>query len=248
MNGVTDFFAVFVLLTLGAPTPGSLSAEEQMGAGGTTSEQKTEMNVQIVNATCVPEIALWINNQAAYPRFPRGLCTSDAPLPYLKAEYKIRDLKSGREAARALGFENGSRQTLILLGDFKVPRRGGDYLEVLEEANDEKSKKRLNVAFLVLPHALGKGEKLLRYRIVNGMPGQALELLLNRGAERIPVAPGGFYALEHQPPVATLDVEVGGRRLPVQINQERHFRNCTIVFYKTEQGPAFVRVFESTVL
>ncbi|MDD5260474.1 MAG: hypothetical protein PHD76_01360 [Methylacidiphilales bacterium] len=246
MSGATDFFAAFVLLILGTPIQGSLFGEEQVSAGGKTSEQKTEMSVQIVNATCVPEIAVWINNQPAYPRFPRGLCTSDAPVPYLKAEYKIRDLKSGREAVQTLELENGSSQTLLLLGDFKVPRRNGDYLESLEEAKMENGKKRPNVAFMVLPHALKKGEKLLRYRVVNGMPGQTLELLLDKGAQHIPVAPGGLYTLERQPPVATLDIEVGGSPLPVLINQERHFRNCTIVFYKTEQGPSFVRVFENT--
>ncbi len=250
MNGATDLFASFALLVLGITTAVPSPVDAQINAGDKASEQKTEMSVQIVNATCVPEIAVWINNQLAYPRFSRGLCTSDAPVPYLKAEYRMRDLKSGREAVRILEFENGNSQTLVLMGDFKVPRRAGDYLEPhVEETGahekSEKVKKPLNVAFMVLSHGMKKGERPLRYRIVNGMPEQPLELLLDNSAQRIAVAPGGLYTLEHQPAVATLNVQVEGRPFPVLINQERHFRNCTIVFYKTEQGPAFMRVFES---
>jgi len=219
-------------------------------ARGQVPEEKEWSAVQIVNATSVPTIAVYVNKQLLYPDFPQGLYTGDAPLPYSSARYQALFMKA-RLASQpvTVDFAKNEKQTMLITGDFskthppdELPQPGA----TPSPPPEGKKEYEPNVQFRVLSHSLSENEKPLRYRFFNAMPKKHLSVRSTAGASSGTVAPGKDYSFLDQPPYETFVVTVDDVETEVLINQQGHERNCTVVFFLKDGKPEFSRSFENT--
>lgn len=199
-------------------------------------------SVQIVNATCVPAIALRINDRIAYENFPQGLKTADSPASLLKAVYEAEDRQTGSRATSAkIAYEPGTNQSLVILGDFSTDTPPGVLRHPGRALTAEEKQYPPNVLFQVFSHAAT--EAPVRLRIINGMPGKRLTFVAGR--REIVVKPGEFAVLTGQPATARYLAKVDGESISLFMRQEGLIRNAMIVFFLKSGRPAFVRAFEN---
>ena len=199
-------------------------------------------SVQIVNATCVPAIALRINDRIAYENFPQGLKTADSPASLLKAVYEAEDRQTGSRATSAkIAYEPGTNQSLVILGDFSTDTPPGVLRHPGRALTAEEKQYPPNVLFQVFSHAAT--EAPVRLRIINGMPGKSL--IFVAGRREIVVKPGEFAVLTGQPATARYLAKVDGESISLFMRQEGLIRNAMIVFFLKFGRPAFVRAFEN---
>lgn len=199
-------------------------------------------SVQIVNATCVPAIALRINDRIAYENFPQGLKTADSPASLLKAVYEAEDRQTGSRATSAkITYEPGTNQSLVILGDFSTDTPPGVLRHPGRALTAEEKQYPPNVLFQVFSHAAT--EAPVRLRIINGMPGKSLTFVAGR--REIVVKPGEFAVLTGQPATARYLAKVDGESISLFMRQEGLIRNAMIVFFLKSGRPAFVRAFEN---
>ena len=199
-------------------------------------------SVQIVNATCVPAIALTINDRIAYENFPQGLKTADSPASLLKAVYEAEDRQTGSRATSAkIAYEAGTNQSLVILGDFSTDTPPGVLRHPGRALTAEEKQYPPNVLFQVFSHAAT--EAPVRMRIINGMPGKSLTFVAGR--REIVVKPGEFAVLTGQPATARYLAKVDGENISLLMRQEGLIRNAMIVFFLKSGRPAFVRAFEN---
>lgn len=199
-------------------------------------------SVQIVNATCVPAIALRINDRIAYENFPQGLKTADSPASLLKAVYEAEDRQTGSRATSAkITYEPGTNQSLVILGDFSTDTPPGVLRHPGRALTAEEKQYPPNVLFQVFSHAAT--EAPVRLRIINGMPGKSLTFVAGR--REIVVKPGEFAVLTGQPATARYLAKVDGENISLFMRQEGLIRNAMIVFFLKSGRPAFVRAFEN---
>ena len=230
------------LTTLGPAWPQTHPAVPGQKNTDKQPHEPLRASLQIINACSMPLIDLEIDGRLCYPGFTQGLYTADAPTERLKSVYTVIDPVSGDRASHSVELKPDTRQSLILIGDFSNTAQDDGKKPKTGRGTDLKIP---GPSFLVFSHEPAPGEKPLRYRLVNGIPGQVLHLL--NGKETVDVDFGKSFALCGQPPVATLHVRVENHNCPVFINQQGTPRNCTVVFYKSEKGYAFMRVFENTM-
>src|SRR4029077_18993014 len=167
-------------------------------------------SVQIVNATCVPAIALKINDRIAYENFPQGLKTADSPASLLKAVYEAEDRQTGSRATSAkVAYEPGTNQSLVILGDFSTDTPPGVLRHPGRALTAEEKQYPPNVLFQVFSHAAT--EAPVRVRIINGMPGKSLTFVAGR--REIVVKPGEFVVLTGQPATARYLAKVDGENI-----------------------------------
>jgi hypothetical protein len=199
-------------------------------------------SVQIVNATCVPAIALKINDRIAYENFPQGLKTADSPASLLKAVYEAEDRQTGSRATSAkIAYEPGTNQSLVILGDFSTDTPPGVLRHPGRALTAEEKQYPPNVLFQVFSHTAT--EAPVRLRIINGMPGKSLTFVAGR--REIVVKPGEFAVLTGQPATARYLAKVDGENISLFMRQEGLIRNAMIVFFLKSGRPAFVRAFEN---
>jgi hypothetical protein len=199
-------------------------------------------SVQIVNATCVPAIALRINDRIAYENFPQGLKTADSPASLLKAVYEAEDRQTGSRATSAkIAYEPGTNQSLVILGDFSTDTPPGVLRHPGRALTAEEKQYPPNVLFQVFSHTAT--EAPVRLRIINGMPGKSLTFVAGR--REIVVKPGEFAVLTGQPATARYLAKVDGENISLFMRQEGLIRNAMIVFFLKSGRPAFVRAFEN---
>jgi hypothetical protein len=199
-------------------------------------------SVQIVNATCVPAIALRINDRIAYENFPQGLKTADSPASLLKAVYEAEDRQTGSRATSAkIAYEPGTNQSLVILGDFSTDTPPGVLRHPGRALTAAEKQYPPNVLFQVFSHTAT--EAPVRLRIINGMPGKSLTFVAGR--REIVVKPGEFAVLTGQPATARYLAKVDGENISLFMRQEGLIRNAMIVFFLKSGRPAFVRAFEN---
>ena len=189
-------------------------------------------SVQIVNATCVPAIALRINDRIAYENFPQGLKTADSPASLLKAVYEAEDRQTGSRATSAkIAYEPGTNQSLVILGDFSTDTPPGVLRHPGRALTAEEKQYPPNVLFQVFSHTAT--EAPVRLRIINGMPGKSLTFVAGR--REIVVKPGEFAVLTGQPATARYLAKVDGENISLFMRQEGLIRNAMIVFFLEER-------------
>lgn len=192
--------------------------------------------LQIVNATCLPALSLWINGAEVYPTFLQGQQTGDAPLELSQADYEAHDPRTGHSwKSKRITYSPSSAQTLVLLGD--APQSG--------ESADPNGKNPLSgVSFLVVPHTAGTSEKPGRLRVINGLPGQDVFFPEADGKMRA-VAPGAMETFHGQPSVFTHLARVHDEEIPILMRQDETPRHAIILFFLRDGRPDFIRVFEN---
>lgn len=217
-----------------------LLAVSQSVVWGQSPEKKSPWTyLRIVNATSVPAISLSVNERMLYPQFRQGEKTSPGTFDYLSGTVEVKNLADGTAASEKFKFEPEAAQSLIILGDFKMPETPAP------ETSGPKAtgKKRPNVTFLVVSHELAGDEKPYRYRIVNGLIGESLTCSV-RGEEDVIAAPGGTATFAGKGLVCTIQVKTEKDEMPLRIHQEMPYHNVTCVFYRKQDGLAYVVIPE----
>lgn len=236
---------LFALLLLSLCASGY--SQEATPTPSATPEPKElpKTSVQIVNATSVPGISLFLDDKPFYPTFPQGLYTADAPTEMLSVTYRALDPASKLEATGKAKYEANTNQSLFITGDFK-PSANPDQLPLVKEepGTGKKASLKPSVQFRILSHVLAEGEEPLRYRFFNAMPAVPMSILTANGEQRI--VPGEIFTLVKQARQATYKIKVEQKVYDVFINQEGIHRNCTITFVLKEGKPYFFRAFENT--
>jgi hypothetical protein len=189
-------------------------------------------DAQLINATSVPQIAVAIDGRLLYPNFPQGLYTAGSATDTARVVYKIKDLRGGSERTLTMDFAPGSRQALVIYGDFSP----------LANPSAKRKTTTPNVKLFSLDYALASDESRLRYRVANLIPNQIIRLLAE--PEPVEIPPGQSFAIGGQKGMVTLQVQIGAEKIPVPIRQRQVLRNCDIIFYETGTGAAFIRFFE----
>jgi len=217
------------------------------------------VRVTIVNATCAPALCLscsGTNGLPAYPSFPQGEWTSDAPFLNPVADYAVRAPSGELLRAQRITYRPVSRQFLLLtgtLGDEGDP----DHLPGVDPAPSlpteamvlPGSRGHANLQFRLFP-CEGVVKDPCHYRIVNCMPGRTLIIRKPADGSHPPVelaylTPGNSVLLTAQPDRVLYEIEAGGVASRLEIVQEGAVANCLIPFYLREGKPAHVTVFES---
>lgn len=198
--------------------------------------------VQILNATCVPIIALKINDRVAYDAFPQGKKTADGPVPLLEAIYEAEDKQTGAQAkSEKITYEPNAYQSLVILGDFSTDTAPGELKQPGQALRAEERQYSPNVLFQVYSHAATKAP--VRLRVINGMPGKSL--IFVAGSNEIIVKPGECAVLESQLATTQYMAKVDGESIPLLMRQEGLIRNAIVVFFLKSGKPAFMRAFEN---
>jgi hypothetical protein len=201
--------------------------------------------VQIVNATSVPEVALSVNGQPFYPKFPQGLYTGDAPTELLRVRYTITEPKKGLTVETNLVFPPSKHSTVLITGDFTTNRPFVPLAEPLPgNALATNKTPPPYVVFTVLSHDLAEGEAPLRYRFFNGMKERSVRISAPNDSPR-EILPGTMTVYSGQKPMVEFESMVGEVKIPVLIRQEGLIRNCLVVFYEKNGKPTFMRAFEN---
>lgn len=218
---------------------GMIGAWLTMGTLTASPPPPATARVQIVNATCVPAIALQVNGTDTYPVFPQGQQTADGPTDSIQSKYQATDLASGEIcASKTFHHSTKTGQTVVILGDFTTPSQPAQQTaRRSSSANDTR-----NATFLHLSHA--SAGKPIRLRVINGIPERTLVF---SDAEGNPwsVPPLQMRTLSGQPATYEYAFTMDGHKIPVFIRQDTTPRNAMIIFFLKEGKPAFMRVFEN---
>lgn len=200
-------------------------------------------SVQIVNATCVPEIKLSINGKLCYPSFPQGIYTGDAPAPTLSAWYEAEDKFSQLRAKSAnINYKPDAQQSLVILGDFSTDAPPGTLRQPGPPPSPPDHPYPPNVLYRVYPH--GDEDKLVRLRIINGIPGKLL--VFSSGQQRLSIKPGFDAILEQQPPICQYSADIDGEQVAVQVHQVSLIRNAMVIFFLKDGKPDYRNIYENT--
>ncbi len=238
-----------------AATPALVAAmtPQALGHYGRVSPTLSpEVRITIVNATSVPAISLstsGTNSPVAYPVFPQGTWTGDAPLKTPSIHYLVRNMDGRFVGDRVLNFPPVSSQILLITGDLSTsgppeapPQMG------IPPSSGLKSWPP-NLQFHIYPYSTDTKEGC-RYRVVNAMPSRMLTLRSiaepNKPSRQLALlAPGNSFVFLHQPPNIEWEAEIDGQIIRVVLQQERDAKNCLIPFFLRNGHPDFIRVFEN---
>jgi hypothetical protein len=252
------FLAQAALMPLSTPTPSpSLVAVRPSALGlhghaSPTPVHSPEVRITIVNATSVPAISLSIsgtNLPVAYPIFPQGTWTGDAPLKTSSIHYLVRSIDDRLAADHILSFPPVSSQILLITGDLSTsgppdipPQLGTPPLAGLKSWTP-------NLQFHIYPYSTDTKE-VCRYRVVNAMPAKMLTLRSNaepnKPSRQLAIlAPGNSFVFLHQPQNIEWEAEIDGQVINVVLEQEGDAKNCLIPFFLRNGHPDFIRVFEN---
>ena len=220
-------------------------------AASPTPAPLPEIHITIVNATSVPFISLntaGTNLPVAYPEFPQGTWTGNAPLTNPVIDYLARNSDGHIVADRPLHFPLVSSQILLLTGDLSTSGPAEAPPPLGSPPVQGSTVWPPNLQFHIYPAAKGDSERC-RYRVVNGMPSKLL-ILRSVGESNQPsrqlalLAPGNSALFIRQPHNLQWEAEIDGRIYPVTIEQESDSNNCLIPFFLRNGRPDFIRVFE----
>lgn len=201
--------------------------------------------VQIVNATSVPEISLTINDKLFYPQLKQGEWTGDCPWPDLSIRASASDLSTGAKSdSDPIRFQPSKHQTLVIMGDFSkgVPPGTLRQPSVAEVASDKEYPP--NILFRVYSHEMGPGDRKLRFRFINGMPGTTVTLK-SASVQPIKILPAGEFVLNEQPKPAFYEAEAMGKIIKIPLMHPENI-NQTVVFYLKAGEPVFCTFTEPT--
>jgi len=209
------------------------------------------VRVTVVNATCVPSIALSIsetNLPVAYPVFPQGEWTANEAGTNPQIHYVARSQEGYVIADRILRFPPQSSQFLLITGDLSRNGPSEKLPQLTPSTSETPHPWPPNFQFHVYPVELVT-KTPCHYRVVNAMPGKTLTLR-TKASEGKPsrllglLAPGNSLLFTGQPPIVDWIAEIDGVTLPLVLIQEGAAGNCLIPFFLRGGKPDFIRVFE----
>jgi hypothetical protein len=211
-----------------------------------------QVKITVVNATCVPSIALSVsgtNLPASYPVFPQGEWTANAAVTNPEIHYVARLPEGPAIADRIIRFAPQSSQFLLLTGDLSRKGPSEKLPQLAPLAAQAPHPWPPNFQFHVYPVELVTRDPC-HYRVVNAMPGKTLTLRTrarNGKPSRLLglLAPGNSLLLTGQPSCVDWIAEIDGKPLQLLISQEGAVGNCLIPFFLRDGKPDFVRVFET---
>ncbi len=232
-------------------------AQLHHGKAAPTPAPSPEVRITIVNATCVPAIALSTATSVTdakvkrptYTFFPQGTWTADEPLKSTNIDFIARTTNGMLLGEHKISFQPVSSQTLLITGDLStigppdtLPAIG---LPPVVEAKPWDP----NLQFHSYPAATGTND-LCRYRVVNAMPSKLLILRSpaegNKTAQQLALlAPGNSALFIKQSPNLHWEAVIDGQVYPLDMAQEEDRKNCLIPFFLRNGLPTFVRVFEN---
>ena len=208
------------------------------------------VKVTIVNATCIPSIALGTqgtNKLTAYPDFPQGEWTANQAVPAPEVHYVARSTNGELISSQIIKFKPVSSQFLLLTGDLSR-NSPPDHLPQLSTSDEGIHNFPPNFQFHVIPYTLVCSDPC-HYRFVNAMPGKIL-IIRSIPCDRKPpqqlayLAPGNSALLVRQPGSAKYEIEVDSQISTFCINQEGAVGNCIIPFFLRNGNPDHITVFE----
>ena len=247
------FLAQAAIITAATPVPATALAHHgshHRATASPTPAPSPEVRITIVNATSIPFLSLnteGTNLPVAYPVFPQGTCTGNAPLTNPIIDYLVRN-GGAIVAERRLHFQPVSSQILLLTGDLSTSGPA-EFLPQMGAPPIQGSKIwPSNLQFHIYPAVKGDTDRC-RYRVVNGMPSKLLILrsIAEAGQpsrQLALLAPGNSVLFIRQPRNLQWEAEIDGRIYPVTIEQENDSNNCLIPFFLRNGQPDFIRVFE----
>ncbi|TSA31900.1 MAG: hypothetical protein D4R65_10480 [Verrucomicrobiaceae bacterium] len=204
-------------------------------------------SVQIINATSVPAISLYVNGRENYPNFPQALLTSDAPIPLLDTRYVAVNKKTGAQAeSDVVKFQANANQSLVIMGDFSTQTPPGALPQPDQPLGKTEKPYPPNVVFKVFQHKRMSADRLVRLLVINGMPGKRLKFTAGNDARDI--LPGESVEFVEQPVFFTYQADAGDQQIAVTVRQSGIMRDAIVIFYLKNGEPAFMRAFENTVL
>ena len=222
------------------------------GHAAPTPPATPRVKITIVNATCVPSIALSLsgtNLPVAYPDFPQGEWTGNAAVTNTEIHYAARMPDGPLIADRIIRYAPQSSQILLLTGDLGRKGPAEKLPQLSPGAGESQHPWPPNFQFHVYPVELVTRDPC-HYRVVNAMPEKTLALR-TRARDGKPsrllglLAPGNSLLLTGQPAHVDWIAEIDGALLPLVITQEGAVGNCLIPFFLRNGKPDFVRVFET---
>jgi len=210
------------------------------------------VKVTIVNATCVPSIALsekGTNLPVAYPVFPQGEWTANDAVTNAEIHYAARLPEGSVIAEHILRFKPQSSQFLLLTGDLSRKGPPDKLPQLTPTALASPYPWPPNFQFHLYPVELVTKDPC-HYRIVNAMPGKTLTLRTparDGKPSRLLglLAPGSSLVLTGQPACVDWIAEIDGQNYPVAITQEGAEGNCLIPVFLRNGKPDFLKVFET---
>ncbi len=218
--------------------------------GTETPAPTPAVRVTIVNATCVPSIALGsqgTNKVTSYPDFPQGEWTANQAVPASEIRYIARCTNGELISSQIIKFKPVSSQFLLLTGDLSR-NAPPDRLPQLSAAEEGIHNFSPNFQFHVIPYSLVCSDPC-HYRFINAMPGKIL-IIRSIPCDRKPaqqlayLAPGNSALLVRQPGSAKYEIEVDGEISNFCINQEGAVGNCIVPFFLRNGIPDHIIVFE----
>lgn len=210
------------------------------------------VKVTIVNATCVPAIAVSLSGTdlpVAYPVFPQGEWTANDSVTNTEIHYTARFPEGPVIAEKIFHFAPQSSQFLVLTGDLARNGPSEKLPQLTPTASESPYPWPPNFQFHVYPVELVTKDPC-HYRVLNAMPGKTLTLR-TRAHDGKPsrllglLAPGNSLLLTGQPACVDWIAEIDGESCPLGIMQEGAVGNCLVPFFLRNGKPDFVRVFET---
>ena len=211
---------------------------------------RPEIQITIVNATCVPSLSLGTadtNLPPAYPDFPQGTWTANSPVERTEIPFVITDLEGGMRLRKTLIFHPGSAQFVLLTGDLETRFPPND---LPQPGLPSHPGERFAPNFQIRTYPYEKENPAgCSYRIVNAMPSKVLTLRSPSGSRRPAkqlaiLLPGASVLLSHQPRSVEWESEIDGIVRSFDIRQEGAGRNCLIPFFLKNGLPECIRVFQ----
>ncbi len=233
-------------------TPPHRSPQKKHKAPAALPSPSPAVKITLVNATCVPSIAVatdGTNKPVAYPDFRQGEWTGNAPLSRSEIRYLVSSSTGGRVTEKILRFKPVSSQIIVMTGDLGTAWPSGNLPQLGPAPPPEAGVRTPNFQLRCYPCDVGCKDPF-HYRIVNAMPSKALVLrsvaVDDKPARQIALlAPGGSILLTGQPPSIDWDVEVEEKIHRVSIRQEGAAQHCIIPFFLREGQPHHIKVFQA---
>lgn len=217
-----------------------------------TPTPSPQVRITVVNATCAPALSLGIsgtNLPVAYPFFPQGEWTGNAPLQTPEIRYVARTTNGVLLADRVIRFKPVSSQILMLTGDLSTNGPADQLPRIGSSPQPATRASPPNLQFHL--YSLEASCKdLCRYRVVNAMPSRLLLLRTVAGggkpSRQIALLPPGSSALlTHQPASVEWEAVIEEQVYNVAIRQTSNPRNCLVPFFLRNGKPDYIRVFEN---
>ncbi len=222
-----------------------------------TPSPSPEVRVTVVNATSVPVITLGTagtNLPPAYPSFPQGTWTGNAPLKTSIMDLVVRNASGQIIAEHLQHFASVSSQILLITGDLSTSGPAETPPQLGSPPAPGPAPWPPNLQFHNYPitpekPALPGKPADCRYRVVNAMPSKLLVLRSlgegnKPGRQLALLAPGNSALFIRQPANLQWEAEIDGQIRRVTIEQEEDSKNCLIPFFLRNGQPEFIRVFE----